>query len=54
LKRKPLASAEVLVEFSLAAEHDAEVSYQAEMNDLLRASLHNSPSLMGGISAHDD
>jgi hypothetical protein len=48
------AVAEVLVEFSLAAEHDAEVSYQAEMNDLLRASLHNSPSLMGGISAHDD
>ena len=33
------AMSEVLIEFSLAAEQDAEMIYQAEMNDLLRASL---------------
>jgi len=30
---------EVLVEFSLAMQHDADVAYQAEMTDLLRTTL---------------
>ncbi|GAB4522651.1 MAG: hypothetical protein OHK0046_35520 [Anaerolineae bacterium] len=33
------AVAEVLVEFSIAAEHDAQLMYQAEIADMLRASL---------------
>jgi histone H3/H4 len=33
------AMAEILVELSVAAEHDAELTYQAEITDLLRASL---------------
>lgn len=35
------AMAEVMVEFSAAAERDAELTYQAEMTDLLRSSLHD-------------
>lgn len=31
--------AEVLLEFSLAAEYEAELVQQAEMNDMIRASL---------------
>lgn len=34
------AVAEVLVEFSIAAEQDAEVLYQAELAEMLRESLH--------------
>jgi hypothetical protein len=30
---------EVMIELSVAAEHDAELAYQAEMTDLLRTSL---------------
>ena len=33
------AVAEVLLEFSIAAEHDAALYYQAEMTDWLRASI---------------
>ena len=33
------AMVEVLVEFSVSAQHDADVVYQAEMTDLLRLSL---------------
>jgi hypothetical protein len=37
------AVAEVLVEFSLAAEIDADIAYQAEMTDYLRAALQDRP-----------
>jgi L-aminopeptidase/D-esterase-like protein len=33
------AMAEVLIEFAVAAEHDAQLVYQAELTDLLRSSL---------------
>lgn len=33
------AMAEVLIEFAVAAEHDAQLIYQAELTDLLRSSL---------------
>jgi hypothetical protein len=33
------AMVEVLIEFSVAAQHDADVVYQAEMTDMLRAAL---------------
>jgi uncharacterized protein YdhG (YjbR/CyaY superfamily) len=52
------AMAEVLIEFSLAAEYDAELAYQAEMTDLLRSSLQERhPGLMpvvNGVSVFDD
>lgn len=35
------ALAEVLIEFSIAAEVDAEISYRAEITDALRAFLHD-------------
>lgn len=46
------AMAEVLLEFSLAAEYDAQVVYQAEMTDLLRASLHD--QLLGSAFTLDN
>ena len=52
------AMAEVLLEFSLAAEYDAQIVYEAEMNDLLRASLHDqlagTPFIMDGEPLLDD
>lgn len=33
------AMSEVLLEFSLAAEHDADLCYRAEMTDLLRTAM---------------
>ncbi len=35
--------AEVLMEFSIAAELEAEVTYQAEMTDCIRNFLHEKP-----------
>ena len=33
------ARSEVLLEFSLAAKHDADLCYEAEMTDLLRSAM---------------
>ena len=35
------AMVEVMVEFSVAAERDAELEFQAEVTDLLRSTLHD-------------
>lgn len=52
------AMAEVLLEFSLAAEYDAQIVYEAEMNDLLRTTLHDqlagSAFMMDGEPMLDD
>ncbi len=37
------AVAEVLIEFSIAAEIDADITYQAEMTDYLRAAFQDRP-----------
>jgi hypothetical protein len=37
------AMAEVLMEFSIAAELEAEVAYQAEVTDCIRTILHERP-----------
>lgn len=52
------AVAEVMVEFSIAAEHDAELMYQAELADMLRASLRghlqNTAFNLDTLTASDD
>jgi len=49
---------EVLLEFSIAAQHDADLMYQAEMNDLLRTSiqerLHGVVGFRDAEPAYDD
>jgi hypothetical protein len=49
------AFAEVLMEFTIAAEYDAELAYQAEVTELLRQSLQER---LAGVSSlmttHDD
>lgn len=44
--------AEVLIEFSAAAEMDEQVAYEAEMNELLRAGLHNKGHLPDDLPQH--
>jgi hypothetical protein len=52
------ATAEVLIEFSMAAERDAELLIKAEIADLLRNSLDDGspgvPTTVGGLSHSDD
>ena len=46
------AMAEVLIEFTIAAELDAEVTYRAEMADCLRSHLQDKP--FGGFLEFED
>jgi len=52
------ATAEVLIEFSMVAERDAELLIKAEITDLLRNSLDDGspgvPTAVGGLSHSDD
>ena len=52
------AVAEVMVEFSIAAERDAELTFQAEVAELLRSSLNDglpgALSPIGNIPRFDD
>ena len=47
------AVAEVLVEFSVAAEAEEKIQFEAEMADILRSSLHGM-SLAESLSPHLD
>jgi len=48
------AVAEVLVEFSIAAEIDADITYRAEMTDYLRAAFQDRPLAVQEIESAAD